>query len=81
MSANLATYEEVVQTMQCWPAAQRYSLAQFLFQSLEPELKRGRSRKKNTLSRALGLLETAAPAPTDEQVRDWINERGIEKYG
>ena len=81
MSTNVATFEEIVETVQHWPASQRFSLAQILFQSLEPELKQVEHRKKNTLSKALGLLETSTQAPTDDQVEEWLDERRVEKYG
>lgn len=68
MSANIATFEEIVETVQRWPAAQRYSLAQILFRSLEPELKQVANGKKNTVSNNPKALETVltAHADTDE---------------
>lgn len=36
--------------------------------------------KKNTLKKALGLLATNGPAPTDEEVEQWLREHRLEKY-
>ena len=71
MSANIATFEEIVETVQHWPTSQHFSLA--------PELNLVERRKKNTLSKALGLLQTSMLAPTDEQVEERLEERRIEK--
>jgi hypothetical protein len=38
--------------------------------------------KRNTLDRALGLAKVPGqPAPTDEEVDRWLDERRMEKYG
>ena len=34
-----------------------------------------------TLPKALGLLASDRPAPTDEQVQAWLDEHRMEKYG
>ncbi len=40
-----------------------------------------RPRKKQTLSQALGLLATSAPPPSEEEVKQWLEEHRTEKYG
>jgi hypothetical protein len=35
----------------------------------------------NTWERAQGLLKTDRPAPTDEEVKQWLEERRMQKYG
>lgn len=37
--------------------------------------------RKRTLQRALGLLATDGPAPTDEDIERWLDEHRQEKYG
>ena len=56
------------------------SLAQDLLKSLASEIETSRP-KRNTLKKALGLLATGQPAPTDEDIRRWLEERRGEKYG
>ena len=81
MLTGTATYEEVVQLVRQWPPSERFSLVQVIFQSLAPEIKRPIYQKKNTFTQALGLLATTSPAPTDTQVKEWLEERRLEKYG
>lgn len=40
-----------------------------------------RGQRQRTLDRALGLLATDQPAPTDEEVEQWLEEHRQEKYG
>jgi hypothetical protein len=37
--------------------------------------------KKNTLGEALGLAKTNLPPPDDEQVKLWLHDRRMKKYG
>jgi hypothetical protein len=37
--------------------------------------------RERTLNRALGLLATNRPAPSDEEVEQWLEEHRQEKYG
>jgi len=36
---------------------------------------------KKTLPSALGLLSTNQPAPADEEIQRWLDERRMKKYG
>jgi hypothetical protein len=72
-------YETVLQTIRRWPVAQRFALMQELLRALAAEVAPPRTRP--TLPRALGLLATSGSAPTDMQVKQWLNERRVEKYG
>lgn len=49
MLTSIATYEEVIQLVQQWSPAQRFSLVQVIFQSLAPEIKPSVSQRKLTL--------------------------------
>ena len=49
MLTGIATYEEVIQLVQQWSPAQRFSLVQAIFQSLAPEIKLTASQRKNRL--------------------------------
>jgi hypothetical protein len=73
-------YTTLLRTIQKLPRQQRFSLVQEVLTTLaqEPEPK---SRKRNTLGRALGLLQVEGkPAPTDAEVERWLDEHRAEKY-
>jgi hypothetical protein len=74
------TYDQVLETVHTRPPAKRILLAQDLLKSLAPEIETSRP-KRNTLKKALGLLATGQPTPTDEDIRRWLEERRAEKYG
>lgn len=38
-------------------------------------------RRKHTLEKALGLLATDHPAPSDAEVEQWLEQQRTEKYG
>lgn len=76
-------YEATLNAIRQWTMAQRIALLQDVLKTLAPEttesaLPRVRER---TLQRALGLLATEQPAPTDEEVQQWLDEHKMEKYG
>ncbi len=48
--------------------------------TLAPEVVPSRPKRK-TLKKALGLLATSQPAPSDAEVQQWLDERRMEKYG
>ena len=75
-------YDNVLNIVRQWTMAERYALLQDVLKTLAPEsaesaLPRVRER---TLQRALGLLATEQPAPTDEEVQQWLDEHRMEKY-
>jgi len=79
MTYSELSYESVLRVVYTWPPAKRYSLIQDLLKTIEP--KEQESKRPDTLSQALGLLATDQPAPNDEEVARWLNERRTEKYG
>lgn len=72
-------YQSVLKTIGEWSLEWRLALIRDLAQSLQLELNAQR-QPKPTLSKALGLLATDKPAPTDAQVKEWLEERRLEKY-
>lgn len=72
-------YETVLQAIRRWPTAQQLVLMQELLRALAAEAIL--PRPKRTLPRALGLLATGKSVPTQVEVRNWLNERRMEKYG
>lgn len=77
---TILTRDEVLKTVHTWPPAERISLAEELLRSLIPDIQKTRPRR-NTLKKALGLLATDAPAPSDEEIRRLLDERRMERYG
>jgi hypothetical protein len=76
---SISDYETVLQTVHRWPPAQRLALAQEMLKTLSADIEP--RPKRNTLAKALGLLRTEYPAPTDAEIKNWLNERRLEKYG
>ncbi len=54
-------------------------LLQDILKSLKTEWIRRTPRQK-TLETALGLLARKGPAPTDEEVKKWLEEHRLQKY-
>jgi hypothetical protein len=69
-------FVEVLKKVSQWPPEQRATLAHALIDSLKP-LK----REKPTIDQLVGIGRGAGPAPTDEQVKQWIDEHRTQKYG
>lgn len=79
MSYSELSYKSVLRVVHTWPAAKRYLLIQDLLKTIEPQEEQ--RQRPDTLSQALGLLATAQPAPSDEEVAHILQEHRIEKYG
>jgi hypothetical protein len=70
------TYESMLRAICQWPLDRRFSLIQDIRNTLKPDVEISQP-KQATLPRALGLLATDQPAPTDEEVQQWIEERRV----
>jgi hypothetical protein len=79
MTYSELSYESILQAIYAWPAAKRFLLIQDLLKTIEPQ--EAEITRPDTLHQALGLLATDQPAPGDEAVTRWLNERRTEKYG
>lgn len=79
-TAETIQYRTVVEQVKAWPADERLALVQDILRTLEPQLGMI-DQQEGTLDKALGLLASQYPAPTDDTVRQWIRERRVEKYG
>ena len=73
-------YQAVMDVVRKWPPDKRFALVRDVINSLEPEVGHPQA-KRDTLKEALGLLATDQPAPSDDQVQEWLDERRMEKYG
>jgi hypothetical protein len=82
-TAEANEWSEVLRRVSAWPSTMRIALAHNILDSLGPAEDPPRARKPRGLSAAeiQGLLHTDRPAPDDETVERWIDERTTEKYG
>lgn len=76
---EILNYETVLEVVQTWPPARRLSLVQDVLKSLAKEIEPLRPQR-DTLEKALGLLATERPAPSDEEIERWLDEHRMEKY-
>ena len=72
------SYQQVLEVVSRWSDVRRFTLVQDVLKTLEPEK---RPHQKQTLQQALGLLETTVQPPSDEEVKQWIEDHRMEKYG
>lgn len=77
---EMNSYETVLLTVRRWAPNKRFALLQDIINTLSPEMIEPRP-KRSTLERALGLLSTDRPAPSDTEVRQFLDEHRAEKYG
>ena len=73
-------YETVLETVRRWPLDRRFALVQDIISTLAVEVTHPGSTRQ-TLPRALGLLATDRPIPSDAEIEEWLNEHRMEKYG
>ena len=73
-------YESVLKTIRQWSPAQQIELVQDVLQAISPRISPPKKHQK-TLGRALGILATEKTAPTDAEVKQWLDEHRMEKYG
>ena len=71
-------YRTVIEIIRGWPPASRFSLVQDVLKTPAPEAEGSRS-KRNTSEKALGLLATNQPAPSDAEIQQWLDEHRMEK--
>ena len=74
---ELVNYATVLDTVREWPIENRLALVQDVLKTLQPTPSHPR---RDTLSKALGLLATSEPAPSDAHIEQWLDERRMEKY-
>jgi dihydroneopterin aldolase len=82
MASNMRqahNYEAVIKAVRGWPAAQRLALVQEVLTTLAPDVALV-SQRQPTLARALGLLATNTPAPSDIDIAALLDERRRERY-
>jgi len=76
--ARDASYQQVLELVSAWPAEDRIALARDLLGTVQGNEATRTARP--SFEQALGIGRGDAPAPTDEQVRQWIDEHRMGKY-
>lgn len=79
MATRQIEYDHVIAQVRRWSPDRRLTLVRDILNTLPttPE----QPQREPTLQRALGLLATEQPAPSDEVIQQWLRERQMEKYG
>ncbi len=72
------TYQEIVAEIGHLSITERLSLIEQLTRSVQAEL--APPRRGSSLERLQGILKTAGPTPSDEEVRNIITDYLIEKH-
>ena len=75
------TRELVLQTVRQWTFDERLALVQDVLNTLRPQQEKISFTREKTLDQALGLAATDEPAPTDAEVKQWLDEHRMERYG
>jgi hypothetical protein len=70
--AHDAAYQQVLNLVSAWPAEDRIALARDLLGTVDGNKHSPNARP--SFERALGIGRGDGPPPTDEQVRQWIDE-------
>lgn len=82
VSISQQEFAEVLQRLEQWPPTDRWTLTQRLLDGLGREQTASRQPPRTIpLDQIRGMLKTAGPPPTDEQVKQWIEEERLKKYG
>jgi len=78
-SPATTSYQAVLNAVRQWSPDRRFALVQNVLNTLASEAPSPRPRCK-TLEKALGLLATGQPAPSDAEIQQWLDEHRVEKY-
>ena len=81
MNMAQSEYDIVLLQVRRWPISRRVALIQDVLRTLIPASETVSRKPKDTLSRALGLLQTEHAPPTDAEAESWLGEHRLEKYG
>lgn len=77
-------YGEILDRIAGWPPSIRLALLRDVLDTLAPEisstLRQVPRARRPGLEEVVGLLKTDEPPPTDEQVKQWLEQRRIETY-
>lgn len=72
--------KEVLERVEHWPAALRIHLARRLLESVDVRDSQS-PRRGWSAAEAMAAVNSRQPAPDDATVKQWVDERRMEKYG
>lgn len=76
---RLPSYEQVLATVTSWPAEKRFDLVHAILRTLDPDSATPQERGE-AFQQLRGALKVENP-PSDEDVRRWLDEHRMAKYG
>jgi hypothetical protein len=71
-------YEQLLKIVSDWSEDKQFAFVPDVLKMLESKKER---KREPTFHKALGLLATDQLPPTDEEVKQWLDEYRWEKYG
>ena len=77
--ARDAAYQQVLDLVSGWPTEERLALARDLLGTVNASHVERNGRP--SFERALGIGRGDGPPPTDQQVKQWMDEHRMGKYG
>lgn len=77
-SSAAVPYREILEQVLALPAPQRFHLLQEILGTFAPENDVGR---RFTAEEAMTILPSDTPTPTDDEVREILEQALLEKYG
>jgi hypothetical protein len=87
MSAPTLDHDTILRAIRQWPKDAQLELAREILREAEDERQRQppntaqSSPRGDSLQQLIGILATDQPAPSDEEIERWREERRMEKYG
>ncbi|HEU5343313.1 MAG TPA: hypothetical protein VFX31_04350 [Ktedonobacterales bacterium] len=87
MSAPSLDYDTILRVIRKWPKDAQVELAREILREAEDNRKQQpsdttpSSSREDSFRQLIGILATDQPAPSDEEIERWREERRMEKYG
>lgn len=87
MSASSLDHDTVLRAVRQWPRSAQVELAREIMRAVEHEREQQPSSasqsapQQDSWRQLVGFLATDKPAPSDEEVEQWLEEHRMEKYG
>lgn len=75
-----AAYTAVLQRVTSWPIDQQIALAQDVLETVSERVSTS-ANPRPSFERARGIARSEERAPSDEEVKQWIDERRKVKFG
>jgi hypothetical protein len=82
MSTSSLDHDTVLRAVQQWPRSAQVELAHEILRAAERQREQHQPNAplQDSWQRLIGFLATDQPAPSDEEIERWREERRIEKY-